>query len=187
MTNSFDRVINRRHTCSLKWDFMQQKLGVDGSNKLPMWVSDYDFQAPEAVLDIMQQRINHGIFGYAERDNDYYQAIINWYQSRHQLTIDQDWITTVHGVLPGLSVAIQMLTNIGDNVVIQTPGYGSFRKITELNDRVIIENPLIETNGHYCMDLTHLEHCFQQGAKVMIFATHTTLLDEHGQQARLLH
>ncbi|PSV15622.1 aminotransferase [Photobacterium kishitanii] len=169
MTNSFDRVINRRHTCSLKWDFMQQKLGVDGSNKLPMWVSDYDFQAPEAVLDIMQQRINHGIFGYAERDNDYYQAIINWYQSRHQLTIDQDWITTVHGVLPGLSVAIQMLTNIGDNVVIQTPGYGSFRKITELNDRVIIENPLIETNGHYCMDLTHLEHCFQQGAKVMIF------------------
>lgn len=169
MTTSFDHVINRRHTGSLKWDFMQQKLGLDGSDRLPMWVSDYDFQAPTAVLDVMQQRITHGVFGYAERDQDYYQAIINWYQIQHNLTIEQEWITTVHGVLPGLSIAIQMLTSVGDKVVMQTPGYGSFRKIIEFNDREIVENPLVETHGHYDMDLAHLEQCFQQGAKVMIF------------------
>ncbi|PSU34845.1 MalY/PatB family protein [Photobacterium lutimaris] len=169
MTVTFDHVHDRRSTGSLKWDFMTEKLGLDSEERLPMWVSDYDFQAPPAVLEALSQRIEHGIFGYAERNNEYYQAIINWYQQQHGINIDQRWITTVHGVLPGLSMLIQMLTKPGEQVVMQTPGYGSFRKITELNDREIVANPLVNDNGDYRMDLNHLEQCFAQGCKVMIF------------------
>ncbi|MGF1879102.1 pyridoxal phosphate-dependent aminotransferase [Photobacterium frigidiphilum] len=168
MTTHFDQVNDRHNSGSLKWDFMEQKLGLQEDGLLPMWVSDYDFKAPPAVLEALNTRIEHGIFGYAERNNEYYQAIINWYKTRHNITLPQSWITTVHGVLPGLSIVIQMLTNVGDGVVMQTPGYGSFRKITELNDRHIIENPLLENNGYYTMDLDHLESCFSSGAKVMI-------------------
>lgn len=169
MTTSFDCIHNRCNTGSLKWDFMKEKLGLDGTDRLPMWVSDYDFQAPPLVLEALHNRINHGIFGYAERNDDYYQAIINWYQQQHHIHIKKEWITTVHGVLPGLSMAIQLLTDTNDKVVMQTPGYGSFRKIVEFNDRVLVENPLIEKQGNYTIDLAHLESCFQQGAKVMIF------------------
>ncbi|KHT63229.1 aminotransferase [Photobacterium gaetbulicola] len=169
MTVTFDQVHDRRSTGSLKWDFMTEKLGLDSEERLPMWVSDYDFQAPPAVLEALNQRIGHGIFGYAERSNDYYQAIINWYQQQHGINIDHSWITTVHGVLPGLSMLIQILTETDDKVVMQTPGYGSFRKITELNDREIVANPLVNDNGEYKMDLGHLEQCFEQGCKVMIF------------------
>ena len=66
-------------------------------------------------------------------------------------------------------MAIQLLTETNDKVVMQTPGYGSFRKIVEFNDRVLVENPLVEQQGNYSLDLAHLESCFQQGAKVMIF------------------
>lgn len=169
MTTSFDCIHNRCNTGSLKWDFMKEKLGLDGTDRLPMWVSDYDFQAPPLVLEALHNRIDHGIFGYAERNDDYYQAIINWYQQQHHIHIKKEWITTVHGVLPGLSMAIQLLTDTNDKVVMQTPGYGSFRKIVEFNDRVLVENPLIEKQGNYTIDLAHLESCFQQGAKVMIF------------------
>ncbi|WP_155672379.1 MalY/PatB family protein [Aliivibrio fischeri] len=169
MTTSFDCIHNRCNTGSLKWDFMKEKLGLDGTDRLPMWVSDYDFQAPPHVLEALHNRIDHGIFGYAERNDDYYQAVINWYQEQHNIGIKKEWITTVHGVLPGLSMAIQLLTNTNDKVVMQTPGYGSFRKIVEFNDRVLVENPLIEQQGNYTIDLAHLESCFQQGAKVMIF------------------
>ncbi|XDF78792.1 MalY/PatB family protein [Aliivibrio fischeri] len=169
MTTSFDYIHNRCNTGSLKWDFMKEKLGLDGTDRLPMWVSDYDFQAPPQVLEALHNRIDHGIFGYAERNDDYYQAIITWYQEQHHIQIEKEWITTVHGVLPGLSMAIQLLTETNDKVVMQTPGYGSFRKIVEFNDRVLVENPLIELQGNYTIDLAHLESCFQQGAKVMIF------------------
>ncbi|MGR6861466.1 MalY/PatB family protein [Aliivibrio salmonicida] len=169
MTTSFDCIHNRCNTGSLKWDFMKEKLGLDGTDRLPMWVSDYDFQAPPLVLEALHNRIDHGIFGYAERNDDYYQAIINWYQKQHDIEIQKEWITTVHGVLPGLSMAIQLLTGTNDKVVMQTPGYGSFRKIVEFNDRMLVENPLLEQQGTYSLDLAHLESCFQQGTKVMIF------------------
>ena len=169
MTTSFDCIHNRCNTGSLKWDFMKEKLGLDGTDRLPMWVSDYDFQAPPQVLEALHNRIDHGIFGYAERNEDYYQAIITWYQEQHHIQIEKEWITTVHGVLPGLSMAIQLLTETNDKVVMQTPGYGSFRKIVEFNDRVLVKNPLLEQQGTYSLDLVHLESCFQQGAKVMIF------------------
>ena len=81
--NSFDNTINRRNTGSVKWDFMEQKLGLEGSDLLPMWVSDYDFQAPQQVLDRLAQDIAHGIFGYSERQDDYYQAVIDWFKNQH--------------------------------------------------------------------------------------------------------
>jgi cystathionine beta-lyase len=148
---------------------MGQKLGLHQSDLLPMWVSDYDFKAPQVVLDALTQRTEHGVFGYAERDADYYQAIIDWFATQHDTYIDKEWVTTVHGVLPGLSIALQMLTNIGDQIVMQSPGYGSFRKIIEFNDRVVKENPLTLENGEYSIDFEHLEQCFAQGVKAMIF------------------
>ncbi|WP_019616908.1 MalY/PatB family protein [Psychromonas ossibalaenae] len=168
MKKYFDKVTDRRGSGSLKWDFMENKLGLNSPDLLPMWVSDYDFKAPPAVLDALQTRIEHGVFGYAERDPDYYQAVINWYKDQYNIRLRKSWITTVHGVLPGLSIMIQMLTKVGDSVIMQTPGYGSFRKISALNERNILENPLREENGHYTMDLEHLESCFIAGAKMMI-------------------
>ncbi|MCF7494653.1 pyridoxal phosphate-dependent aminotransferase [Vibrio sp. L5-1] len=167
--NSFDNTINRRNTGSVKWDFMEQKLGLEGSDLLPMWVSDYDFQAPQQVLNRLSQDISHGIFGYSERQDDYYRAVIDWFKSQHNTEIEKEWITTIHGVLPGIAMALQMLTQVNDQIVIQSPGYGSFRKIIELNDRRVLNNPLIESDGHYQLDFTHLEDCFASGAKALIF------------------
>ncbi|QSX35056.1 pyridoxal phosphate-dependent aminotransferase [Shewanella avicenniae] len=165
----FDKHIDRRNSGSLKWDFMAEKLALEGDDLLPMWVSDYDFQAPAAVIEALQQRVAHGVFGYAERDDRYYQAVLDWYQSQYQITLERAWICSVHGVLPGLALALQQLTQPGDGIVIQSPGYGSFNKIITLNQRVVIENPLRQHAGQYSLDLDHLEHCFQQGAKALIF------------------
>ncbi|WP_373944376.1 pyridoxal phosphate-dependent aminotransferase [Vibrio chagasii] len=167
--NAFDNKINRRDTGSVKWDFMEQKLGLEGTDLLPMWVSDYDFQAPQQVLNRLTQDISHGVFGYSERQEDYYQAAINWFKTQHNTVIKKEWITSIHGVLPGIAMALQMLTKVNDQVVIQSPGYGSFRKIIELNDRRVLNNPLIESGGHYRLDLAHLEDCFASGAKALIF------------------
>ncbi|WP_168403377.1 MalY/PatB family protein [Erwinia amylovora] len=162
MKSDFNIVINRRNTGSVKWDFIEHYLKLDDSNLLPMWVSDYDFKCPAEVQQALHRRIDHGIFGYSERESQYYQAAMDWFLKRHKLQLNREWFTSTEGIVPGLAILIQMLTNPGDGVVVQGPYYGSFSKIIRSNGRHIIENPLIECSQGYQFDFDQLEFCLQQ-------------------------
>lgn len=162
MKTDFDQVIDRHHTGSLKWDFVQRFIGSEGDGLLPMWVSDYDFLSPPDVRAALYQRTEHGVFGYSERTADYFEAVTDWFQARHRLFIQPEWICSCEGVVPGLSLLVQALSQPGDAVVVQGPYYGSFNKIISLNGRCLIENPLqAETEKGYVMDLGHLEDVFR--------------------------
>ncbi|AEZ45259.1 class I and II aminotransferase [Salmonella enterica subsp. enterica serovar Typhi] len=127
-----------------------------------MWVSDFDFACPPEVQAALHQRIEHGVFGYSERDEAYFNALLHWFSSRHQLTLKQEWVCSVEGVVPGLALLVQMLTHPGDGVVVQGPYYGSFAKIITLNGRKLLENPLSESPDEgYQMDFCQLERLFR--------------------------
>lgn len=117
---------------------------------------------PPEVQNALHSRVDHGIFGYSERDDHYYQAAIDWFSKRHNLQLKREWFTSVEGVVPGLALLIQMLSNPGDAVVIQGPYYGSFAKIITMNGRNVIENPLTESPQGYQFDFAQLESCFRQ-------------------------
>lgn len=158
----FNKIIDRHNTGSLKWDFMARYFGKETNELLPMWVSDFDFTCPDAVLLALTQRIEHGVFGYSERPQTYYDSLISWFATRHQLDLKQEWICSIEGVVPGLSLLVQMLSQPGEGVVVQGPYYGSFSKIISLNDRRLLENPLYEDpETGYKMDLIHLETLFR--------------------------
>ncbi|WP_310651964.1 oxaloacetate-decarboxylating malate dehydrogenase [Salmonella enterica] len=133
------------NTGSVKWDFIERHFGDGAGKLLPMWVSDFDFACPPEVQAALHQRIEHGVFGYSERDEAYFNALLHWFSSRHQLTLKQEWVCSVEGVVPGLALLVQMLTHPGDGVVVQGPYYGSFAKIITLNGRKLLENPLSES------------------------------------------
>ena len=162
MKTNFNQVINRHNTGSVKWDFIEHYLQLDGSDLLPMWVSDFDFKCPPEVQNALHSRVDHGIFGYSERDDHYYQAAMDWFSKRHNLQLKREWFTSVEGVVPGLALLIQMLSNPGDAVVIQGSYYGSFAKIITMNGRNVIENPLTESPQGYQFDFAQLESCFRQ-------------------------
>lgn len=163
MKTNFDQVINRHASGSVKWDFIDRYQNMDTENLLPMWVSDYDFACPPNVLEALHKRVDHGVFGYSERDEKYYSALTGWFDRRHQLTIKPEWICSIEGVVPGLSLLVQMLSQVGDNVVVQGPYYGSFAKIIQLNQRKLLENPLQEdSEAGYVMDLAQLEMLFSE-------------------------
>lgn len=163
MNHNFDPIVNRHATGSVKWDFIDRYQDMQVDNLLPMWVSDYDFACPPGVLEALHRRVDHGVFGYSERDEGYYAALINWFARRHQLTILPEWICSIEGVVPGLSLLVQMLSQAGDSVVVQGPYYGSFAKIITLNQRMLLENPLREDpQTGYQMDLVQLEALFSE-------------------------
>lgn len=61
MKHNFDRVVDRKNTNCVKWDFTSDFFGC--SDILPMWVADMDFEAPPAVVDAIKRRAEHGVFG----------------------------------------------------------------------------------------------------------------------------
>lgn len=96
----FNQIINRNNTGSVKWDFIERHFGDGAGKLLPMWVSDFDFACPPEVQAALHQRIEHGVFGYSERDEAYFNALLHWFSSRHQLTLKQEWVCSVEGVVP---------------------------------------------------------------------------------------
>lgn len=124
----FNKIIDRHNTGSVKWDFMTRYFGEGAHELLPMWVSDFDFTCPDAVQEALIHRVKHGVFGYSERPQAYFDSLITWFSTRHRLEIAQEWICSVEGVVPGLSLLVQMLSQPGEGVVVQGPGMDRLQK-----------------------------------------------------------
>lgn len=163
MKYDFDKTIDRRATNSYKWDSAPG--GV-----LPMWVADMDFRTAPAIIDALQKRVAHGIFGYTRVPDAYYDAVTSWFSRRHGWDIDREWIIYTSGVVPAVSAVIKALTVPGDRVIVQTPVYNCFFSSIRNNGCEIVSNPLRRTADTYEMDFDALERCAADPrAKVMLF------------------
>ena len=162
MKYDFDKTIDRRATNSYKWDSAPE--GV-----LPMWVADMDFRTAPAIIDALQKRVAHGIFGYTRVPDAYYDAVTSWFSRRHGWDIDREWIIYTSGVVPAVSAVIKAMTVPGDKVIVQTPVYNCFFSSIRNNGCEIVSNPLRRTADTYEMDFDALEHCAADPrAKVML-------------------
>lgn len=151
----FDRIIERKGTSCLKYDFAKARLGRD--DLLPMWVADMDFALPEEILSPIKERVDHGIFGYTEPDDEYYEVLEKWFSDHYGWEIKRSWNTVTPGVVYALAVAVKAFTNEGDAVLIQKSVYYPFQEVIEDNDRKCVSNDLKEVNGRYEIDFEDLE------------------------------
>ncbi|MDO5295785.1 MAG: MalY/PatB family protein [bacterium] len=146
---NFDEIIDRRGTNSYKWNVK------DG--ELPMWVADMDFRAAPAILEAIQKRASHGIFGYSHIPPAWNEAICGWWLRRHNFALSPDWLIFCTGVVPAISSVVRKLTTPGENVLIQTPVYNVFFNCILNNGRRVLESPLALTEQGYAMDFIDLE------------------------------
>ena len=152
MVFDFDELIDRRQTGSIKWS--------GSPNELPMWVADMDFKAAPAIIEALRQRIDHGVFGYTEPDDDWFNAYHDYYLDVHNWKIDKGSLIFATGVVPIISSSVRKLTAVGDNVVVMPPVYNIFYNSIVNNARKPLEVPLLLQNGVYEMDWEGLEKAF---------------------------
>ncbi|MCT4565143.1 MAG: pyridoxal phosphate-dependent aminotransferase [Maledivibacter sp.] len=159
MKYNFDEVIDRTGTNSLKWEpqLIDEHMNARGKDLLPMWVADMDFKCPQAVIDAIKKRAEHGIFGYSRPLSDYHLALDYWYKKRYNWEIKEEWVINSPGIVPALNFIIRALTNEGDKIIIQQPVYYPFKKAIENNGRQTVNNPLIMKDNKYVMDYGDLE------------------------------
>lgn len=146
---NYDRINNRRNTNSMKWDVKK--------NELPMWVADMDFQTAPAVIEALTQRAKKGIFGYSVIPDKWKDAIQDWWSKRHKTIFEKDWIIFCTGVVPAITCAVKRLTNVGDNVLVQTPAYNVFFNSIFNHGRHVLENELKYDGEKYEIDFDDLE------------------------------
>ncbi|MBP5255200.1 MAG: pyridoxal phosphate-dependent aminotransferase [Lachnospiraceae bacterium] len=152
MNYDFDLVTDRRGTFSSKWDV--------APGELPMWVADMDFRTAPEILDAMEKRLAHGIFGYTDVPDEWYGAYRAWWETRHRLRMEEEALMFCTGVIPALSSMVRKLATPNENVVIQTPVYHIFYNSVLNNGCRVLENPLRRENDGWEMDFDGLERAF---------------------------
>ena len=147
MNYDFDTIIDRYGTNSVKYDFAVERGKPE--ELLPMWLADMDFSVPPEVLADIQKAVSHGIFGYTEPKDDYYNAVAYWFGSRFGFGVKQHEIIKTPGVVFALGQIIRAFTKPDEAVLVQTPVYYPFYDIIRNNGRKLVTNPLVYNNGIY--------------------------------------
>lgn len=166
MNCDFNEIIDRRQTGCIKWDFNQRIFGRE--DILPLWVADMDFKAPQAVVDALVNRAQHGIYGYSDGMDEYYEGLIAWMEKRHDWLIERDWITFSPGIVPALNELVRSLTKPRDKILLQSPVYPPFFQAIRNHGREVVNSQLCLANGRYTMDFADLEEKLAGGVKMMI-------------------
>ncbi|HPF19130.1 MAG TPA: MalY/PatB family protein [Bacillota bacterium] len=167
----FDTPVNRKGTLSYKWDSQARNLGE--SDVLPMWVADMDFRCPQPMLDALQERIEHGVLGYTKRGDRYYEIMQNWFSRRFDWTVDTQWLCYCPpGVIPAVTILLDILTKPGDPVLMHMPNYDALYGAVKEMGRSLIRCPLLEDEDGFRIDFDLFEKLLREyKIKVMLFCS----------------
>ncbi len=161
MTYDFDKVIDRYDTDSLKYDFAVRR-GMP-KDILPLWVADMDFSAPNEVIEALVDKSQHGIFGYSDSREDYFEILEKWFLRYFDWKVEPQWLVKTPGVVYAVTTAVRAYSEEGEGVLIQEPVYYPFRESIEVNKRNTIVNELVYKDGRYEIDFEDFETKIVEG------------------------
>ena len=161
----FDSCPERTDTDSLKWSRYR------GRDILPMWVADMDVVCAEPILEALERRVRHGVFGYAIARPADTQAVIDWVDARHGWHLEKEWIVWLPGLVPALNVACRAFAEPEDDVATFTPVYPPFLSAPTLSQRRLVTCQLGRENNRYTFDLDALAKTVTPRTKLLLLCS----------------
>ncbi|GAB4515942.1 MAG: PatB family C-S lyase [Anaerolineae bacterium] len=165
-THDFDQMINRRGTQSVKHDFMPEDV-------ISMWVADMDFRSPEPVIQALQERAAHGVFGYTMESESFKQVIVERMARLYNWTVQPGEIIALPGVVAAFTLAMRVFG--GTNVMTTTPVYPPFLSAPNANGQALNAVPMAVTRQgqrlHYEMNFDAMEAAVDDGTRVFILCS----------------
>jgi cysteine-S-conjugate beta-lyase len=152
---NFDEAPVREGTDCVKYDLRTETFGTD--NIIPLWVADMDFKTPDFIVDALNTRLKHEIYGYSFKPDNYFNSIINWLQVKHNWPIRKEWICFSPGIVPALNFCTLAFTQPGDSIIVQPPVYFPFFSAVKSHGRNLVYNQLREIKNEWHMDLNGLK------------------------------
>lgn len=164
------KYVERKNSNCNKWDAQTGMFGEE--NLHAMWVADMDFRVPQCVIAALENYVQFGVYGYYKIPQEYYTAFINWEKVHHGFEVKKEWMRFSPGVVAGFHWFVQMLSNPGDAVIVNTPVYYPFLNAVKNNDRKLICSDLICEDGVYRIDYEDFEKkIIEKQVKVFILCS----------------
>ena len=160
MNFDFDILIPRRGTGCIKYD---RKPELD-----PFWVADMDFASAPAILEALHQRVDHGIFGYAQPHAGLNEAVIAYLRERRGADVPLEQIIHLGGLVPALSLAARAFCQAGDAVMTCTPVYPPFIGVHHDAHVSLITVDHVLTDGRWSFDWQAMENAVTPQTKVFL-------------------
>ena len=158
----FDTHIERRGTASFKWDLY-------GEDELPLWVADMDFASPPPVVEALEERARHSVFGYALTTCSLVEAIAAHFERRYDWRVEEDWIVWLPSVVPGLNLACEAFAGPGEAVMTVTPVYPPFLAAPANRDRRLVTVPAELRDGRWELPLDGMEAAVTPDTRALLF------------------
>lgn len=154
--------IHRRGSDSIKW-------ALYGDEVLPLWVADTDFRSPQAVLDALRQRVDHGVFGYPMDPPQLSELVVERMHDRYGWEIEPDHLIFIPGVVPGFNLTCQAVMREGESLLVQPPVYPPILKAAQYAKGRSIETQLIQgPDGSYGVDFDAMEKMIEQDTRCFL-------------------
>jgi len=159
----FDRLIDRRNTASEKWERYRD------TEILPMWVADTDFMAPQAVLDALHERVDHGVFGYTNAPARLNRLVCERLERMYGWRIVADDLVWLPGLVCGLHLACRTAAAAGEAVMTAQPVYPPFMSAPRLSERSLITLPMMHREQRSLIDFDALEAAITPTTRLLLF------------------
>ena len=162
MDFDFDQVIDRRGGDSYKWNLYA------GRDVIPMPVADMDFKAPPAVLAALHERVDHGVFGYAQASPQVVASITGMLSRNYGWEIDPSWLVWLPGLEVGLNVVCRLPTSPSAEILCSTPIYPPFLAAPRNAGRTLVMVPLSCEDHRYRFDAAAFEAAITPEAELVL-------------------
>jgi cystathionine beta-lyase len=163
---NFDTCPDRTGYGSLKWDKYK------GRDILPLWVADMDFVTAPEIVDSLQQRLDHGIFGYTIPHEAPITAVIDYLDRAHGYSARASWLNFLPGLVPAINLCCHAFTEPGDSIMTATPVYPPFISAPDYANRELIKVPLcLNGNDQWTLDIDAMEAAVKPHTKIFVLCS----------------
>lgn len=162
ISTDFDEIIDRSGTSSEKWERYR------GRDIIPLWVADMDFRSPPAIIEALQRRVSHGVFGYTTPPEELAEAVSLSLLEEFGWTVEREWIVWLPGLVTGLNVACRAVGRDGDDVLTSTPVYPPFFSAPRHSLRNSVTVPLMAKGDRWTLDLDTLEKSLTPRTRLLL-------------------
>ena len=162
----FDNIVSRKHTNCAKWDEIIDEYGIE--DLIPLTVADMDYRVAPEIINAVIEAANHGIYGYTNVSERYIELSKIWAERNYNFSLQKEWIVYCPRIIQALSLIIQNYTEKNDKIMVCTPLYDPIQNAVRINDRELVECPLVLENGHYEINFADFEEKIKEGVKIFI-------------------
>jgi len=169
-----------------------RQLEAQGKDLIHMEIGEPDFDSPSIVTAAAIEAIKQGKTHYTPAVGlpELRAAISDFYRANYQVDVDPQRIIVTPGASGALQLALSVLINPGEKVLMADPGYPCNKHFVRLVEGQAVNIPVDESTHYQLTQALCLKHWDDQVKGVMLASPSNptgTLLDETELQAMIAH